>query len=233
MADLLQFRSTKPGSMLYTGALLEPRAYAPAGQKPKPDAKKSYSVNMYYDADHPDVKAQKDQMLASAKAKWPGLNIVEEIKEGRMRMPFTTGDKLIAKRATKLKAKGKEPDTVLDFLKGKVVFKASSDFPVALGVRVKDQGDIDVNDQNKAVHKSAFYDGVLGLWGVSYSPYDAVKEDDKPGVKAYLDMAHSLNSGPRHKLGGRSAADTFKGVAGAAVTTDPTAGDDTSSSEDF
>lgn len=220
MGDLLQYKMTKPAIMVYP-TVITPKAF---GTNPKPDAKKSYSINFALDADHPDVKGMKDQILAAAKAKWPGLNIALEVKEGRLRVPFTSGDKMIEKRAKKRQAAGKEPDDKLDFLKGKIVFKASSDFPVALGVRVKGQGDIDVTEDNKSVHKEAFYTGCLGLGAFSYRPYDAIKEEDKPGVKTYLDMVFSLNSGKRIQTGGRSAADTFKGVAGAASSEDPTAG---------
>src|SRR3990167_1161148 len=223
MADNLKYTMTAPASMLYP-TVIEPKAYAPPGTKAKPDAKKSYSNSFYMLPDHPDVKAMKGQLVAAAKAKWPGPNSGGELQAGRMQLPFTTGEKLIAKRTKKLTAAGKEDDHKLDFLKGMVVFKASSDFPVALGVRVKGQGDIDVTAENKGIHKDAFYTGCLGLGAFSYRAYDAIKESDNPGVKAYLDMVHSLNHGPRIKIDGRSAADTFKGVAGSAVGEDPTTG---------
>ena len=224
MADNdIKYTMTAPASMLYP-TVIEPKAYAPKGSKPKPDATKSYSINFYMDPEHADVAGMKKSLVDAAKAKWPGLNIGEEIKAGKLKLPFTTGDKMIEKRNKKLVAAGKDVDDKMDFLKGKVVFKASSTFPIALGVRVKGQGDIDVTNQNKGVHKDAYYNGCLGLGAFTYRAYDAIKEDDNPGVKAYLDMVHSLNTGPHHKISGRSAADTFKGVAGAAVGEDPTAG---------
>lgn len=225
MADNIKFTMTAPASMLYP-TVIEPKAYAPPGTKAKPDAKKSHSISFYMAPDHPDVVGMKGSLVAAAKAKWPGLNISEEIKAGNLQLPFTTGEKLVAKRTKKLTAAGKADDHKLDFLLGKVVFKASSDFPVALGVRVKGQGDIDVTAENKGIHKESFYTGCLGLGAFSYRAYDAIKDGDKPGVKAYLDMVHSLNHGPRIKIDGKSAADTFKGVAGASVTEDPTDGMD-------
>jgi len=212
MSDLLQFRMTKPATMVYP-TVITPKAY---GQNPKPDAKKSYSTSFALDADHPDVLAMKQMAVAAAKAKWPGLNISEEVKAGNLKMPWTTGDKMIERRNKKIMAAGKPASDKLDFLKGKIVFKASSDFPIALGVRISGK-DIDVTEDNKSIHKEAFYTGCLGLGGFSYKAYDAIKEDDKPGVKAYLDIVHSLNSGVRIQTGGRSAAEAFRGVAGSAV----------------
>lgn len=220
MADNLQFKMTKPGIMLYPNVIV-PKAF---GDKPKPDAKKSYSLSIALDQDHPDVATQKSLIMQAAKAKWPGLDVAAEIKAGRIKVPMSTGDKLCEKRAAKRKAAGHEDDHKLDAFKGKVIFKASSDFPVALGVRVKGQGDIDVTEDNKAVHKEAYYTGCLGLAGFSYKAYDAINEDGKPGVKAYLDMVHSLNSGTRIQTGGRSAAEAFKGVAGGVSSEDPTGG---------
>lgn len=219
MADKLQYKMTKPAMQLYP-QVLTPKAF---GSNPKPTDKKSYSISFVFEPDHPDVAGQKAQMLAAAKAKWPGLDIKAEVAAGRMRMPFTTGDKMIERRNKKAVAAGKTPDGKLDFLKGKIVFRTASDFPPALGVRVKGQGDIDLTEDTKGTHKDAFYTGCMGLGGFTYGPYDAVKEDDKPGVKTYLDMVHSLNTGKRLSTSGRSAAETFKGVAGAAVDEDPTA----------
>ena len=218
--DLLKYTMTKPAIGLYIEGAVEPRAYAPNGQKPKPDAKKSYSGSFVLDADHPDVAGMKDTILKAAQAEWPGRDIKDAVAKGELKMPFTSGDKMIAKRAKKRVAAGKEADTVLDFLKGKLVFKASSDFPVALGVRVNGSP-IDVTEDNKAIHKKAFYTGVACVGSFTYGPYTV---DDKEGVKAYFDACFSFNSGPHLKIGGRSSADTFKGVAGVVVDTDPTAG---------
>lgn len=223
-ANDIKYTMTAPASMLYP-TVIEPKAYAPPGTKPKPDAKKSFSNSFYMPVEHPDVTAMKGALVSAAKAKWPGLNIVEELKEKRLKFPYTTGEAMIAKRAKKQQAAGKTVDNKLDFLKGMVVFKASSDFPVALGVRIKGQGDIDVTAENKGIHKEAFYTGCLGLGSFTYRAYDAIKEGDLPGVKAYLDMVHSLNTGPRIKIDGKSAADTFKGVAGGVVQEDPTGGE--------
>ena len=213
MAELLQFKMTKPGMLVHPN-VITPKAF---GRNPQPDAKKSYSTQIALDPDHPDVLTMKQMAVAAAKAKWPGLDISEAVKTGALRMPWTTGDKTIAKRNAKATAEGKPVDQKYDFLKGKILFKAASDFPIALGVRLKGQGDIDVGEDNKSVHKDAFYTGCSALVGVSYKPYDAVGEDGKPGVKAYLDIVHSLNTGTRYKTGGRSAAEAFKGVAGSAV----------------
>ena len=218
--ELLKYTMTKPAIGFYIEGAVEPKAYAPNGQKPKPDAKKSYNGSFVVDLDHPDVAGMKGQILAAAQAEWPGRNIKEAVAKGELKMPFTTGEKLIERRAKKRIAAGKEADDVLDFLKGKLVFKASSDFPVALGVFVDGKA-IDITEDNKALHKKAFYTGVNCLGQFTYSPYTV---DDKEGVKAYFDSCLSLNTGLHIKIGGRSAADAFKGVAGSVVDVDPTLG---------
>ena len=224
MADNPKFQMTAPGIFLYPN-VVTPQAFRPRGGKPvAPDAKKSYSTSVALPADHPDVLTQKKMIVAAAKAKWPGLDVQEALKTKQIMLPWSTGDKLCANRAAELAKAGKEDDHKLDVFKGMIIFKASSDFPVALGVRTP-QGDIDITEDNKALHKEAFYTGCKGLIGVSYKAYDAINSEAKPGVKAYLDMAFSLNTGTRIKTGGRSAAEAFKGVVGGISHEDPTGND--------
>ena len=225
----IRYTMTKQGIMAHPH-VITPVAYSPDGKPARADAKKSYSCSFVLDLDHPDVAPMKAAIVAAAKAKWPGLDIAAEAAAGRLKVPFSSGDKQIAKRTTKLKAKGKEYTGDADFQKGKIVFKASSDFPPALGVRVLGQGDIDVTEDNKGLHKGAFYFGSEGLGAFTFRPYDPVGEDGKPGVKMYLDMVHSLNRG-KHLQTQRSAAEAFKGVAGSAVDVDPTIGQEDTSDE--
>ena len=224
----IRYTMTKPAIMAHPHVIV-PVAY---GQNPKPDAKKSYSCSFVLPQDHPDVAPMKAAIVAAATAMWPGLNIVAEVGAGKLKVPFSQGDKMIAKRVAKLKAGGKEYKGDADFQKGMIVFKASSDFPPALGVRIAGQGDIDVTEDNKGLHKNAFYFGSEGLGAFTFRPYDAIGEDGKPGVKMYLDMVHSLNRGKRIATGQRSAAEAFKGVAGSVVDVDPTAGAEEDTSAD-
>lgn len=215
----ISYRMTKPGIAAHPN-LLVPKPF-----KNKPGAKPMYSISVVLDQDHPDAAPMKKCIMEAAKAKWPGLDISAEVKAGKLKVPFTQGDKLVAQRKAKLTAAGKEYKGDADFQAGKIVFKASTEFPVGLGVRTP-QGDVDVTDDNKGLHKNAFYFGVECLVGVTFRAYDGVGEDGKPGVKAYLDLVHSLNRGKKLAGGSRSAVEAFKGVAGSAVGEDPTAGGD-------
>lgn len=214
----VKYLMTKPGVMAHPN-LITPKAFK-AGAKPQ------YSVSFVLDQDHPDVAPLKAAILQAAKAKWPGKDIAAEVKSGALKVPFTQGDKQIERRKKKLADAGKEYKGDADFQSGKILFKASSEFPTALGVRVKGQGDIDVTDENKALHKNAFYFGANALGGFTLRPYDGVGEDGKPGVKMYLDLVHSFNTGKKLTSGQKSATEAFKGVAGAVVDEDPTAGGD-------
>ena len=200
--------------------VLDPVAFKRNG-KAQGDPK--YSAIFAFKNDHPDLPALKTTILAVAKAKWPDRNIIEEAKAGNIKMPFANGDRLADKRVAKLKSVNKEDDKRGDFQRGCTVFKASSAFPPGLGV-VVNGALVDITADNKALHKSAFYFGVSTLVRFNFRAYDKINEDGKDGVTAYLDMVVSLNKGAK-LAGSKSAAETFKGVAGLASTEDPTGGD--------
>src|ERR1700690_772202 len=153
----VKYLMTKPGVMAHPN-LITPKAF-------KPGAKPMYSVSFVLDQDHPDVAPLKAAILAAAKSKWPGKDIVAEAKAGKLKVPFLMWDRETEKRKKKLADAGKEYKGDAEFQAGKIVFKSSSEFPTALGVRVKGQGDIDVTDENKALHKNAFYFGANALGG--------------------------------------------------------------------
>ena len=225
MAENTDYVMTKPGMMIFP-KVLEAEAYRPKkGQPAAADAKKSFSCGFCLDLDHPDVAPLKTLILQVAKTEWPALDINAAVKANVFHIPFAYGNKLIEARTAVLAAGGKEPDGKYDFQKDKIIFNSSTGekYPPALGVRTK-QGDIDLSPDNQGLHKNAFYTGCLGLGVFNVKPY-TISATNK-GVKLYLTTVHSLNSGARIQVGGRSASETFKGVAGSAVAENPEAGMD-------
>ena len=217
-----KFTMTAPAS-LYFPSLIEPKAYVPKGKKAAPDAKKKFSSSFLFAADHPDVGPLKAAILAAAKSLFPTLNIADEYKAGRFKLPFRAGEKELQVYQSKLTEQGKEYTGQRDWLKGKIKFQADSgeDIPPKLGVR-KDGQDIDITAENRGLHKAAFYSGVDALAMFVIHPYNI--DGVTPGVKLYLSLVHSLNRGKPH-FEGMSASEVFKGVAGGTVNEDPT-GDD-------
>ena len=225
MADNVNYAMTKPGMMVFP-KVLEAEAYKARGQKtPAADAKRSFSCGFALEVEHPDIAPLKKLILDVAKAEWPALDINAAVKANIFRIPFTSGNKLIADRNEQLKAEGKEPDEKYAFQKDRIIFNSSTGekYPPALGVRV-DGKDIDVTPENRHLYKDAFYTGCMGLAVFNVKAY-TISANNK-GVKLYLTVAHSLKTGTRISIGGRSAAETFKGVAGSAVAENPTDGMD-------
>ncbi len=209
--------------------VLEPVAFKGKNGKAKGDP--MYSGIFVFKNDHPDLGPMKQMIIAAAKAKWPDLDIVAEAKAGKLKLPFSSGDRIADKRVEKLKAAGKEDDKRGDFQRGCTVFKSSSAYPPGLGV-VANGAIVEITSDNKVVHKDKFFFGTQVLGRFNFKAYDAVGDDGKPGVKAYLDMVLTLNKGER--LSGRtSTAEAFKGVAGLASTEDPTGGDSLEEADGF
>lgn len=166
-----------------------------------------------------DLANLKAKAAEAAKARWPGRPL------GELQFPFKSGDKEWEKRVAKLKSEGKEDDNRGDFMKGKVLMKASSKFQPKLSVWLPGaKAPVELTDESAfKAHGGKFYFGVKSMVEVNFVPYDAVREGDKDGVTAYVQQVCSLNVGER-LAGARSAAETFKGYAGKVSTEDPTAG---------
>lgn len=220
MAETVEsFYQVNTPALLAFPHVLDPAPFKGANGKPKGDPK--YSATFPMKADHPDIAGLKSKVIEVAKAKWPGRDIIAAAKAGDLKLPFTSGDKMLEKRMTKIKADGKDYDGRSDFLKGTIVFKAKSDYPPSLGV-VVNKAIVEVTPDNKAVHRGVFYFGTDCLFRLNFRAYDGV-DGGKDGVTAYLDMVLSLNRGPRLS-GQRTATEAFKGVVGNLSAEDPTAG---------
>lgn len=180
-------------------------------RKGKPTGEPKFSANFEFHPvnDKAELDALKAKAAAVAKAKWPGRDLKE------LAFPFTSGDKL----ADKAKAKGKDRE----WSRGLVVLTSRSKFQPQLSI-FENGKIIDLDsDVLLAAHKSKFYNGVQTLAQVNFVAYDAVDDDGKAGVTAYLNKVLSINKGAKLS-GGASAAETFKGYVGLASDEDPTAG---------
>lgn len=169
-----------------------------------------FSVNLEFDADSTDLAALKAEAVKVARAKWPGVDVKS------LKFPFTSGTAL----ADKAQAKGKDRE----FSRGKAVLTARSKFQPRLST-IKGGGAVDIDGDDKSLVKKLFYSGCQVLAQVNFQAYDAVNDDGKDGVTAYINMVLSLNKGTR-LTGGQSAAEVFKSYIGTATDEDPTAGDD-------
>lgn len=168
-----------------------------------------FSVNLEFDADSADLAAMKAEAVKVARAKWPGVDVKT------LKFPFTSGTVL----ADKAKDKGKDRE----FSRGKAVLTARSKYQPRLST-VKGGSAVDIDGDDKALVKKLFYSGCQVLAQVNFQAYDAVNDDGKDGVTAYINMVMSLNKGTR-LTGGASAAEVFKGYIGTSSAEDPTGGE--------
>jgi hypothetical protein len=223
MAKTVSFDITVPVVLAHPN-LLEAKKYKRNG-KETGDAK--FSASFVFDADHPELENLKKAAIKAAREMWPDRDIPAAFKAGELKFPWTSGDKLIEKRSARLKKDNKEYDGKADYMKGKVVVKASSKFDVALAAVVSGKIiDLD-SPELKAKHKGLFYFGVQALGTIAFMAYDAVSGDEnaKDGVTAYLQCVLSTGKGER-LAGGVSAAERFKGYQGTLSAESPTEGMD-------
>jgi hypothetical protein len=198
---------TKPVTLTFPN-LDEARAVKNKAGKASGDPK--FSVNLEFDADSTDLADLKAEAVKVARAKWPGVDVKT------LKFPFTSGTTL----ADKAKDKGKDRE----FSRGKAVLTARSKYQPRLST-VKGGAAVDIDGDDKSLVKKLFYSGCQVLAQVNFQAYDAVNEDGKDGVTAYINMVMSLNKGTR-LTGGASAAEVFKSYIGTATDEDPTAGED-------
>lgn len=212
------FNSTKPVVMSFPN-LIEARKFKRNG---KETGEAKFDASFNFPPDHPDLKTLKEIAVSVAKAKWPGRDLGADVKSGELKLPWDTGDRLIAKRQAKLQKAGKPADEKGDFMKGLVVLKSSSKYEPRLALAENGKV-VDLEGAARAASKAKFYFGVEVLIQVNFVAYDAVGDGGKDGVTAYLNMVLSTNKGKK-LAGGASAAETFKGYVGTTTTEDPTGG---------
>jgi hypothetical protein len=203
------YQLTMPAIVMFPD-LFVPKAFKGKGGKELGEAKFGSQFIFADPANNADWQGMKAKALAVAKAKHP------EVDPKTLNWPFQSGDKAADKR----KAKGKSDG---EFLRGKGLITARSKFQPNLSVL--DNGQIiDLEDDAlKAKYKGKFYSGVKAYALFNFVWYDAIKDGDKSGVTAYLNLVYSLGTGDRIG-GGRSGSDIFKAYAGVVSNEDPTAG---------
>lgn len=202
------YNLTSPAILLFAHALLEPKPFMKNG-KAQGDPK--FSTSMVFAADHPDVKGMKELVAKLARNRWPDKPFSE------LAFPFSSGDKLADKR----KLKGKDDG---ENLRGQLVLKSSSKYEPRLSY-IENGRIIDLETATaKQMAKNKFYSGVEALAQLNFVPYDAIGENAKGGVTAYLNMVLSTGKGKRLS-GGASASEVFKGYVGGVSAEDPTGGE--------
>lgn len=195
-------------------ALFEARAFMRNG-KAKGDPK--FGGAFAFTPDHPDLDPLKKLAAKLLRAKFPTLDFK------LAKFPFQSGDKLAAKRKEKT---GKEDGA---WQQGKVIVPGRSKYQPRLAV-IENGRIIDLDsDELKAKYKNKFFFGAEVLCEFNLQAYDGSDGDGddeatiKGGVTCYLNLVLATGKGTRI-AGGASAADVFKGYAGAASATDPTGG---------
>lgn len=174
-----------------------------------------FSSNFEFEDGSPALKALRGKIVAVAAAHWPGKNIGEEIREGRLLVPITSGDSL----AEKAIAKGKKRE----WSRGKQVLTARSQYQPEISVVSKGEAVILNEDPLlKTKAKDIFYTGVGVLFEVNLVAYDPVGSDGKPGVTAYLNIVCSTGKGEKLISAGERSSEAFKGYIGLETTEDLT-----------
>lgn len=226
------FSCTKAVPLAFADRLITPAPFKDKKGKEKGEPK--FGFTAVFDPESDDWKNMKKTAVAIAKAKDP--EAVEKIKSGEIKLPFKSGDKLVAKTKANFEAKDKEYKGQADYMLGKGVIGANSKFQPKLGIL--DDGKLHPEDKalvrdgileletdaQKQRYKGRFFPGVESFVEFNFVWYDGV-DDGKPGVTAYPNSVLVTGKGKRLG-GGRSVTETFKGYAGKVSNEDPTAGED-------
>lgn len=212
--DKGRFQTTTP-VMLTNPQLDEPKPYTdPVTKKVSGDPK--YTCRLILDPAGEDFTSLKALVSAAAKAKHPGVPFSE------LEFPFKNGDKQIEKAKAVLVKSDKKYDGRLDYLAGRVFVNCRSQFPPLFAGIVNGKL-VDITPDDKAQIQKVFFSGALVYAVLKVNGYNAVGSN-KAGVQIFLNEIMATGGGKRIASSSRSAAETFKGVAGKMSAEDPTAG---------
>lgn len=201
------FNLTSPVVMTFPN-LFAPKAFK--GKTGKDLGEPKYSANLVFDPASQDFLDIKALVAKLARAKWPGVDFKTLV------LPFING----TKSADDRKAKGKDDN---EWMRGKVAIPARSKFQPRLS-GVENGRIVDYEDEAvQAAKKAKFFFGAEVLAQLNLVAYDPVGSNGRAGVTAYLNMVMVTGKGTKLS-GGATAAETFKGYAGAASMEDPTGG---------
>ena len=184
-----------------------------------------FSANFEIEKGSTEEARLRAAIVAAARQKWPNLDIGAAIKEGRLHVPLSDGDKLADQAAKNSEASGKK--RLREWSRGKVVLVARSkdEFPPAVTFRENGHTvECETLDAVARAKGKYLYTGVQVLFGVKFAAYDAVGEDGKPSVVAYLEAVESLGTGER-LIAQRDKTERFKGYMGLEKDEDPTGAD--------
>lgn len=173
------------------------------------DAK--FSLNLVVFPNHPEYDAFRKHVAKVARAQWADKPFSD------LKLPMSDGNKMADKR----KAKSGKDDG--DFQRGAIVIVARSKYRPSLSALVNGKL-VEFTEETLPAAKKYFYFGVEACVQVNCTAYDAIDEDAKPGVTAYLQSVMSTNKGKKLGGGGAPASEVFKGYVGKTVDEDPTGG---------
>jgi len=202
--------------------LLFPHVVEPEDRSKFGDTKVVYSTGFMFPKDNQaTLNSIKEALLTEAKSFWPNRDVAADVKEGRIRLPWRTGEKFIEKRKAKLAKANKSYNGSYDYMLGHIVVRATSSFQPRLCIWEK--GKPTPTELTDAVRiktsQAQFYSGVKALLGLKFSAYESELEHIGDGIKAYLDVVVSLGFGKR--LGGSIDPTTafagYKGPVGDAT----------------
>lgn len=224
-AERIQFDSMVPWMGTFLN-LDKPRTIT---QSPREVPK--FSANFEIEKGSTEEKRIRAAIVEAARQLWPNMDVGAAIREGRINVPLSDGDKLADKAKQKSADTGKS--RLREWSRGKVVLIARSKDEYPPAVTMRENGATVVCETLDAVSRAKnkfFYTGVQVLFGVKLSAYDAVGADGKPGVTAYLEAVESLGTGER-LIAQKDRTERFRGYIGLEQDHDPTGGSATASDE--
>jgi len=192
-----------------------------------------FSANFEIEKGSSEEKRIRAAIVEAARQLWPNMDVGAAIREGRINVPLSDGDKLADKAKQKSADTGKKRDR--EWSRGKVVLIARSKDEYPPAVTIRENGTTVLLETLDAVSRAKgkfLYTGVQLLFGVKLSAYDAVGADGKPGVTAYLEAVESLGTGER-LIAQKDRTQRFRGYIGLEKDEDPTGGDAASSDGDW
>ncbi len=216
--EKVQFDSMVP----WTGAFLNLDKPRTITQSPREVPK--FSSNFEIEKGSPEEKRIRAAIVEAARQLWPNMDVGAAIREGRINVPLSDGDKLADKAKQKSADSGKQ--RLREWSRGKVVLIARSKDEYPPSVTIRENGQTIALETLDAVSRAKgkfLYTGVQVLFGVKLNAYEAVGADGKPGVNAYLEAVESLGTGER-LIATKDRTERFKGYIGLEKNEDPTGG---------
>lgn len=193
-----------PARTLYLSALEARGATLKNGKKSEP----KFEATVMLAPDGQELAGLRAAIVKAAMEKFPGRDIVSEIKAGVFNTPLKDG----TQNADKEKAKGKdhaEPG------RGFKLFKTTSKYAPKLVIIQNGQLLTLDDEQLRKAHAAKFYPGVEVGLTVEFVPYEKLKDNENDGVSARLWTIVSLNRGDKLGNSGKGAStEVFKHYAG-------------------